>query len=298
MQKLAPRLGDADSEPVPLAGGITNRNFRARLGGTEYVIRVPGKDTSLLEIDRDAERTANMQAAELGIAPTVAAALDDPPCLVTTFVEGSEMTAEQLREPATLNLVAERLATLHDSGNTLPTEFDSFRVVETYAKTATERGAELPAAYDEALAHAREIESALSGPEHAPVPCHDDLLSANFLRAGERIWIVDWEYAGMGDRYFDLGNFAVNNELDDDAGAALLEAYFGEPPDARRRATLGLMRFMSDFREAMWGVVQTAVSDLDFDFDEYATKHFDRMSETAADPRFAGLLEEARAAEV
>ena len=144
--------------------------------------------------------------------------------------------------------------------------------------------------------HAREIEAALAGPEHDPVPCHDDLLSANFLRAGERIWIVDWEYAGMGDRYFDLGNFAVNNELDDAAGDALLEAYFGEPPDARRRATLGLMRFMSDFREAMWGVVQTAVSDLDFDFVDYATKHFERMSDTAADPRFAGRLEEARAA--
>ena len=100
----------------------------------------------------------------------------------------------------------------------------------------------------------------------------------------------------MGDRYFDLGNFAVNNELDDDAADALLEAYFGEPPDDRRRATLGLMRFMSDFREAMWGVVQTAVSDLDFDFADYATKHFERMSATAADRRFAGRLEEARAA--
>jgi thiamine kinase-like enzyme len=297
VQKLAPRLGEPDSDPVPLSGGITNRNFRAGFGGGEYVIRVPGKDTSLLEIDRTAERTANEQAAELGIAPSVAAALDDPPCLVTTFIEGSEMTAVELREPATLTHVAEMLAALHNSGNTLPTEFNSFRVVETYADTARQRGAEIPAAYDDALAHAREIESVLSGPEHDPVPCHDDLLEANFLRAGERIWIVDWEYAGMGDRYFDLGNFAVNNELDDDAGAALLEAYFGKPPDARRMATLGLMRFMSDFREAMWGVVQTAVSDLDFDFVDYAAKHFNRMSETAADPRFAGLLEEARASE-
>jgi thiamine kinase-like enzyme len=295
VQQLTPRLGEPDSDPVPLGGGITNRNFRVRLGDSDYVIRVPGKDTSLLEIDRAAERAANEQAAELGIAPSVAAALDDPPCLVTAFVGGSEMSSEQLREPAVIAEVAEKLAALHDSGNALPTDFNSFRVVETYAKTASERGAEIPPAYDEAISHAREIEAALSGPEHDPVPCHDDLLAANFLRDSERIWIVDWEYAGMGDRYFDLANFAVNNELDGEAEAALLEAYFGEPPSARRTATLGLMRFMSDFREAMWGVVQTAVSDLDFDFEGYATKHFDRMHSTAADPRFGGWLEEARA---
>ena len=114
VQKLAPQLGELASNPVPLEGGITNRNFRARLGGTEYVIRVPGKDTSLLEIDRAAEAEANRQAAELGIAPSVAATLDDPPCLVTTFVEGSEMSSDELREPATLVTVAEQLAALHN----------------------------------------------------------------------------------------------------------------------------------------------------------------------------------------
>ena len=100
----------------------------------------------------------------------------------------------------------------------------------------------------------------MSGPEHEPVPCHNDLLAANFIRGGEQhLWIVDWEYAGMGDRYFDLANFAVNNELDEARPrSTLLEAYFGEPPDARRLSTLRLMKFMSDFREAMWGVVQTA----------------------------------------
>jgi hypothetical protein len=86
----------------------------------------------------------------------------------------------------------------------------------------------------------------------------------------------------------------VNNELDDDDEARLLEAYFGEPPDGRRQATLRLMRFMSDFREAMWGVVQSGVSELDFDFDDYAAKHFERLGDTARDPRFAGWLEEAR----
>jgi thiamine kinase-like enzyme len=98
----------------------------------------------------------------------------------------------------------------------------------------------------------------------------------------------------MGDRYFDLANFAVNNEFDEELEAQLLEAYFSEPAPPRRRATLRVMRFMSDFREAMWGVVQGTVSDLDFDFAEYADKHFERLRQTAADPRFAEWLRDAR----
>ena len=106
VQTLTPKLGEPDGEPKPLEGGITNRNYLVTLGGNRYVIRVPGKDTSLLGIDRNAEREANENAASLGIAPPVAAQLDDPPCLVTEFVECKEMTAEDLREPDTMRSVA------------------------------------------------------------------------------------------------------------------------------------------------------------------------------------------------
>jgi thiamine kinase-like enzyme len=294
VQKLSPRLGKLEGEPKPLEGGITNRNYVATLGGMRYVIRMPGKDTSLLGIDRDAEREANENAAALGVAPRVAAQLHDPPCLVTEFVECREMTPEDLREPETMGRVIASLRTVHDSGATLPTGFDSFRVVEEYKATAAGRGAEIPTAYDEAHDQAREIEAALSGPEHEPVPCHNDLLAGNFLRGAERIWIVDWEYAGMGDRYFDLANFTINNELEPSQHAELLADYFSEEATPRRVATLRLMLFMSDFREAMWGVVQTVASDLDFDFKDYAATHFARMRETAAHSSFARSLEEAR----
>ena len=105
-----------------------------------------------------------------------------------------------------------------------------------------------------------------------PVPCHNDLLTANFLDDGERVRIVDWEYAGMGDRFFDLGNLSVNNGFAEADDERLLAAYFGEPSTPRRFAALRLMRIMSDFREGMWGVVQTAISALDFDFDGYARR--------------------------
>jgi thiamine kinase-like enzyme len=301
VQQLAGTLGQPEGEPQPLDGGITNRNYRARFGGADYVIRVPGKDTNLLEIDRYAERIANEAAARIGIAPPVAAALDEPPAIVTAFVEGRGVDAAGLREPAALSEVARSLRAVHGLPEPLATSFDSFRIVETYAETARGRGAQLPEAYSEAHAHALAIEGALTGPEHEPVPCHNDLLAGNFIAGAPvdgairgRLWIVDWEYAGMGNRYFDLANFAVNNELGEGAEEALLGGYFGERATPRRLAALRLMRFMSDFREAMWGVVQSVVSELDFDFAEYHERHFDRMRETAADPRFSTWLEEVR----
>ena len=141
----------------------------------------------------------------------------EPSCLVTAFVSGREMKAEELREPETIAEVAHDLRSLHDSGTELPTDFDSFRLVEEYAETGRANGSEPPDGYDEALEAAHAIEGAVRDqPGHEPVPAHNDLLPANFLRDGDRMQLIDWEYAGMGDRWFDLGNFAVNNELDDD----------------------------------------------------------------------------------
>jgi thiamine kinase-like enzyme len=290
---IAARLGEPEGEPVPLEGGITNRNYKVRFAGEDLVVRLPGKDTELLGIDRAAERAAGELAAQAGIGPGVVAMLDDPPCLVTQFVVGEPTTEEELREPAAVAEVAAALRTLHACEERLPVAFSSFRVVEDYAARIADRGATVPASYEWAAAVAHRIEIALAGPEHEPVPCHNDLLAANFIRTPRGIRVVDWEYAGMNDRYFDLGNFAVNNELDEAGEAALLAAYFEAPASERRLASLQLMRFMSDFREAMWGAVQSTISDLDFDFDDYCEKHFERMRDLYPEARLERLLEEA-----
>ena len=186
-----------------------------------------------------------------------------------------------------LERVAAALRAFHD-GPEIPGVFDSFRVVETYRTTALDRGGSVPEAFDRAHEIAARIEERRA--TDAPVPCHNDLLNANFLDDGERLCIVDWEYAGMGDRFFDLANFSINHELDATQSEALLAAYFGEVRTADAQA-LELMRFMSDFREAMWGVVQSAVSELDFDFDSYAAEHFERLERTAASPAFVAALD-------
>ena len=161
--------------------------------------------------------------------------LDEPQAIVTVFVEGEGMEPAELREPETLTEVARSLRAIHELGeraaDRASTRFGSSRPTR---ETAAERGARSRTPTSEALRAARRRSRRRSrGPEHDPVPCHNDLLAANFIRGDEQLWIVDWEYAGMGDRYFDLANFAVNNELGEAGELALLEAYFGEPADAR-----------------------------------------------------------------
>ena len=292
--RLSALLGPREGGVELLEGGITNRNFRVNFGGTDYVLRLPGKDTELLGIDREAERLATRTAAELGLGPKVAALLDQPRALVTCFVPSRAVQAWELREPETLAAVGRGLRAFHDSGLELPTDFYVSDIVTKYAEITKERGGKLPEGFDDARDATRKIVKAIrKHPEHQPLPCHNDLLTANFLHDGERVVIVDWEYAGMGDRYFDLGNFSVNNELGDADEERLLESYFGEPATPRRKAALKLFRFVSDFREAMWGVVQKNVSQLDFDFEGYADKHFGRLRETSGDERFKGWIKEA-----
>ncbi|MEA2348238.1 MAG: hypothetical protein QOG62_2025 [Thermoleophilaceae bacterium] len=286
--RLEPTLGAARGKPVPLSGGITNRNYRATFGDREFVIRISGKDTMLLGIDRGAECEATVAAADAGVAPPVAAFLEDLSCLVTEFVQGRPAEPEEVRGDL-LAGVAHALRTIH-GGTPIPGRFDAFDVVREYRSTTQAKGGTVPGDWDEAWAAADRIHVALSGPEHAPVPCHDDLLPANILRDGERIWLVDWEYAGMGDRYFDLANLAVNNGFSNEDEEQLLALYWGEPATPRRLAALRLMRVMSDFREAMWGVVQGVLSDLDFDFQQYASDHFARMRAAIDEPWFEEAL--------
>jgi thiamine kinase-like enzyme len=270
-----------------LGGGITNHNLKVEVDGELFVLRVAGKDTELLGIDRRVELAATETAAALGIGPEVVAFVEPEGWLVTRFVAGGTPPLTRMREPDMLARVAQALRAFH-GGPAIPGTFDSFRVVDDYRRIALERGGEIPVAFARVHEVAQRIERLRRGAE--AVPCHNDLLNANFLDDGEHLRIVDWEYAGMGDRFFDLANFAINHELDSAQSELLLDAYVGEARASDTQA-LELMRFMSDFREAMWGVVQSAVSELDFDFDSYAAEHFARLERTAAAAAFVAALE-------
>ena len=255
-----------------LSGGITNHNFRVDVEGESFVLRMGGAETELLGIDRRTEREANHRAFEVGIAPHVVGFAEPEGWLVTRFIRGRPISLDEMHSPRTIRRVASALRRFHDAAP-IPGAFDSHAVVVDYRREAEAHGVTIPEAYAPAIERSERIRAA-RGPQSS-VPCHNDLLNANFLDDGA-IKIVDWEYAGMGDRFFDLANLSVNNEFGADEDRELMSAYFGTVRD-EDLASLQQMKFMSDFREAMWGVLQSGISELDMDFNAYAAKHFEKM---------------------
>jgi thiamine kinase-like enzyme len=276
---------------TPITSGITNANVKVELDGDAFVVRLPGADTELLGIDRRAELAATRAAAAAGVGPEVVDFLGE--CLVTRFVEGDPIPEADLQREDVLALVVRSVRAIH-AAPAIPSTFPVFRIVERYRDLAAERGVTIPPAYQRAHELAERIEGALATHPMPPTTCHNDLLNANLLRDGDHVWIVDYEYAGMGDPFFDLGNLSINNGLETEAQEALLRLFVGDVRDVHR-ARLGLMRIMSDFREAMWGVLQQGISTLDVDYVAYADKHFGRLETTARDERFERWLAAAEA---
>jgi len=289
--ELDARLGPQTGPPEPLGGGLTNHNVRLQYATGDVVVRIAGEGTGELGIDRGDEAAATQNAAMLGIGPQVLTVLPEHGSLVTRFVPATPLSPAAVRG-GQLDAVVRALKTLHD-GPPLAARFNYCEVLEDYRATA--RSHNVPEHQHEELAReiAAQTQAVLTGTEHEPVACHNDLLAANILDDGSRLWIVDWEYAGMNDRYFDLANLAVNNGFTADDESSLLVAYFGWT-DKRSLARLRLMRLVSDAREAHWGLVQQGVSTLDFDYAAYADEHFVRLAEAAGADRLQQLLSTAR----
>lgn len=281
--------GLSDLKITLLTEGITNQNYRIEAGGESFVLRIAGANTELLGIDRTNEIAAHQTAAAIGIAPEILYVIEPEGYIVSRFITGRPLPPDEIARPELVRRVAQVIRRVH-AMNAIPGTFSPFRVVETYTHTAQQYGVAFPDNFDWLLARMGDIEAAFWHDPFTPCPCHNDLLNANFLDDGQ-VRILDWEYAGMGDRFFDLSNFSVNHNFGDEQDRLLIEAYFGEVTPARL-ARLKLMKIMSDFREAMWGMVQIGISQLDFDFREYADKHFKRMTANFEDPRYQQWLTE------
>ncbi len=291
-----------DLKTSPLGGGITNQNFRVDVGSESFVLRIGGEDTELLGINRQHEYAANVAAASIGVAPEVVYVIEPEGYLVTRFLNAHALPRDEIATPENIRRVAHALVRIH-ALPAIPGMFSPFRTIEDYAATARRYDVGLAANFDWLMARVREIEAAFLQEPFTPRPCHNDLLNENFLDDGN-VRIIDWEYAGMGDPTFDLANFAVHHQLNDEQDEFLLEEYYRPNPPARfpkeeggarvsalhlrkgpgvRLARHKLMKVVSDVREAMWGMVQIGISKLDFDFRGYADKHFVRAEQMARD---------------
>jgi len=234
---------------------------------------------------------AESTPSRVGVAPEPVAFLEPEGYLVTRFISGPGIPADQIGAEANIRRVVASLKRYHALDH-FPGSFSPFRVAEDYEKTARSFNVNLPEKMGWYLEKAHEIERAMYRAPFTPRPCHNDLLNANFIDDGTRLRILDWEYAGMGDLFFDLGNFAVQHEFNDEQDAILLHEYFGQPTPAHH-IRLKLMKVMSDLREAMWGMVQVGVSKLEFDYVGYARKYFERFESGVKQGEYARWLSEA-----
>ncbi|WP_435020976.1 phosphotransferase [Tundrisphaera sp. TA3] len=275
---LVPSLPDRRWAIRPLGGGMTNHNYRVDAGGESYALRIAGADTAALGIDRDQEVACLRAAAAGGVGPEVIAYLPEHEAILTRHLAGRTLGADDLRDPGILGRVAGAIRRGHD----LPvpagvTRFSVFATIRHNRELAEEAGVAMPAELDRPAGVLDRLEAEL-GTGEPPCLCHNDLLPANLIDDGRRAWIIDWEYAGQGDRFFDLGCFAANGDLDEAQERTLAEVYFGEvrPADLRR---IRLMRLASCLREATWGYLQSAISQVhgpEFYLD-YAEDHLGRF---------------------
>src|SRR5437763_3027113 len=286
-----PGWSGKDLVVAPLLGGITNQNYRVDIAGETFVLRVGGKGTRLLGIDRGREHTCTAIAAQLGVGAEVVPFLASEDALITRFIVGTGISPEAAAHPETLRRIVDSIKRYH-AGPAFPGTFSPFETVRNYHKLALERSVTFPETLPQVFALMERVEQAL-GALHQPKPCHNDLLASNFIDDGHTIWILDWEYAGMGDIFFDLGNFAVNQALNEEQSEVLLRYYFGEvrPADLAR---LHLMRLGSDLRESFWGFLQLGISELDFHYQEYAHHHLNRFLHNVQTAPFEQSLQQVK----
>ncbi len=284
-------VGAGDLKATPLGGGITNSNFRIDVGGEAFVLRIAGADTELLGINREHEYSANLTAGKLGIAPEVYYFIRPEGYLVTRFIPGRPILPGELCQPENLRRVMELVRRIHGMPE-IPGSFDVFRIISEYFEITRRYQVTIPRDFSTLLERMQAAEKALKLQPLKLRPCHNDLLNANFLFT-DHLYILDWEYAGMGDIFFDLANFSDHHKLSDEQDRWLLECYFGQC-SPRHWAHLKIMKIMSDLREAAWALVQIGISKLDFNFRDYANQFFGRVMENILNPEWNEWLKEVR----
>jgi len=273
----------------PVAAGLTNQNYRVEVDGTPYFVRVPGASTDLLAVDRGNELFNTRAAAESGVGAAVV--VDDPEsgAFALEWIDGRTMSNTLFAaDPLAPQRIAASLRQLH-SGPRFRDDFNMFRLSEYYLRVADTRSIRVPDGYREDMPKVALIEAAFAARPMLTVPCHNDLLAENYIRDGDRLRIVDYEYSGNNDPTFELGNTAQELGFDAARQEALCAAYFGEASPAML-ARMRLQMIMSDVGWTLWAAIQAAISSIEYDFWGWATERWDRASVALGRDDFDDLL--------
>jgi thiamine kinase-like enzyme len=277
-----------------LPGGLTNHNVRVTTTDDgehlDLVVRCSQSDAGLLGIDRDAESVNTGAAAEAGVGPGVVEYRPDLGMLVIEFLEGRALESASFADEGVLSRAADACRRLH-AGPRFTGDFNMFDRQAAYLGIVRERGFALPATYDDHADAWGSVRRALAADSRPTVPCNNDLLAANFIDDGQRVWLIDYEYSGNNDACFELGNTSTECDFAPEQTEAYTEAYFGTPTRADF-ARVRLQALCSQYGWSLWGFIQAATSPMEFDFHGWGMERFDKAEATFRGPELGRLLDE------
>lgn len=279
-----------------LPGGLTNHNVRVVTDDDgeplDLVVRCSSGESGLLGIDRDAECANTRAAAEAGVGAKVVEYRPDLSMLVIAYLDGTTLDDDAFADPAVLTRAAHACRRLH-AGPRFTGDFDMFARQATYRRTVAERGFAVPDTYDDHADDWERVRTALAAAAPTPtVPCNNDLLAANYIDDGTRVWLIDYEYSGNNDPFFELGNTATECGFSEEQTDAWVEAYLGRAPTRAELAHVRLQRLASEYGWSLWGYIQAGGSSLDFDFTAWGDERFEKAVATFRGPHLDRLLED------
>ncbi len=273
--------------PLERLGGLTNLVYRAG----EACLRIPGKGTEEY-INRANEGVAAREAAKAGVSPDVLHFDGATGLMVTRFIGGAEtMSPEKFKtRPGSPARAGAAFRKLHRSGAVFPFRFELFAMIDDYLKVLSTRDVALPAGYHDVVREAGAVRAALDAHPAPLAACHCDPLCENFLDTGDRMWIVDWEYSGMNDPLWDLGDLSVEGRFDAAQDEAMMRAYFGGEARPAERGRIVIHKAMCDLLWTLWGLIQLANNNPADDFRAYADGRFARCKALMETPDFSRHL--------
>jgi len=279
-------LEDRDLEVTRL-GGLTNLVFRVDRGDQHYVLRIPGKGTEEY-INRTHEARAAREAARVQVSPAVLHADPATGVMVTRFIDHAEtMSAETFKsQPGAPGRAGAVFRQLHSADAVFTFRFELFAMIDDYLKVLAGKDTELPLGYHDVVQEADIVRAALQAHPLPHTACHCDPLCENFLDTGERMWLVDWEYSGMNDPLWDLGDLSIEGQFGEAQEEEMLRAYFGGEARPSDRGRMVIYKAMCDLLWTLWGLIQHANRNPADDFWAYALRRFERCKALMAAPEF------------
>jgi thiamine kinase-like enzyme len=275
-----------------LSGGLTNTNFKVEVEGESFFVRIPGESTELLAINRRNEYFNSKAAAEAGVGPRVLYYLPDYQAMVLEFLKAKTMSNETLNVIGMPTKIAQAIQRLH-AGPRFLNDFNMFRLTEYYLNICKEHDVRIPDGYLERMEIVRRIEKSMAGQPLTTVPCNNDLLAENYMDDGKSLRIIDYEYSGNNDPYFELGNTCQELKFNEAQIMEVCATYFGDA-SASRISRMKLNMIMSDVGWGLWAAIQAKISKIEFDFWGWATERWSRAVEKMDSKEFPEWLKNAQ----